>query len=235
MKYEILNRFTGEVQFTADIECDESALKSVKVGLAVKWAVKNNANLSGANLRDAYLSGAYLRGANLSGANLSGANLRGANLSGANLRGAYLRGAYLRDANLRGANLSGANLRGAYLRGAYLRDANLSGAYLRAFKHDIWSVCAYAVTEVPNLIKAIKNGKIDGSQYEGECCCLCGTLEKGLKSQIDIRDANSPAEQWFSMIKKGDTPADNHASKLALEWIEEFYALVKPNDKEKTQ
>ena len=113
IKFDILNRFTGKVQFTAEMDCDEGASRSIKVGLAVRWALKNDANLGGANLGGANLAGAYLRDANLGGANLAGANLRDANLGGANLRGA----------NLGGANLGGANLAGAYLRGA-----NLAGA-----------------------------------------------------------------------------------------------------------
>jgi hypothetical protein len=71
------------VQFTAEIECAEDASKYLKIGLAVKWAIKNDANL-----RYADLSGANLSGANLSGADLSGADLRYADLSGANLSGA---------------------------------------------------------------------------------------------------------------------------------------------------
>jgi hypothetical protein len=145
MKFDILNRFTGAVRFTAEISCAEDVQPSVKLGLAVQWAIKRDAYLSGANLSGAYLSGAYLSGADLSGADLSGADLsgadlRGANLSDANLRGAYLSGAYLSDADLSGAYLSGADLSGAYLSGANLsgaylsdadlRGANLSGAYL---------------------------------------------------------------------------------------------------------
>jgi len=128
IKFDVKNRWTGSVQFTAEIDCGEAESLSFKMGLAVKWAIKTGANLSGANLRGANLSGANLRGAYLSGANLRDANLSGANLSGANLRGAYLSGANLRDAYLSGANLRGAYLSGAYLRGANLRDANLSGA-----------------------------------------------------------------------------------------------------------
>ena len=59
MKFDILNRFTGGIQFTAEIDCKEDELTSIKVGLAVKWAFKTGANLSGA-----YLSGAYLSRAN---------------------------------------------------------------------------------------------------------------------------------------------------------------------------
>ena len=50
MQFTILNRFSGEVQITAEIDCDESASHSLKLGLAVKWAVKNKANLSSADL-----------------------------------------------------------------------------------------------------------------------------------------------------------------------------------------
>ena len=83
MKFDILNRWTGSVQFTAEIECAEDAPGSIKVGLAVKLARLRGADLSGTVLRDADLSGAVLRDADLSGADLSGAVLRDADLSGA--------------------------------------------------------------------------------------------------------------------------------------------------------
>ena len=136
MKYEILNRFTGNVQFIAEIECKVDELPSIKLGLAVKSAIKEKANFYGADLYGADLSGADLRGANLSvadlrGANLSCADLSGANLSGANFYGADLRGANLSGANLSGADLSGADLRGANFYGADLSVADLRGANLR--------------------------------------------------------------------------------------------------------
>ena len=96
IKVDVLNRFSGKVQFTAEIDCDENAETSVKLGLAVRWAIKTNADLSYADLSYADLSYANLSGANLSGANLSGANLSRADLSRANLS----------RANLSGANLS---------------------------------------------------------------------------------------------------------------------------------
>ena len=125
MRFEIKNRWTGAVQFDAEIECGEDASYSVRLGLAVKCAVKARADLSGADL-----FGADLFGADLTRANLAGANLAGANLARANLAGAYLAGAYLDRADLSGANLTGAYLNGAYLNGAYLDRANLTGAYL---------------------------------------------------------------------------------------------------------
>ena len=118
---------TGEVAFTAEIECAPNALPSIKLGLAAKWAFTNKP----AALQGAYLRGADLRGADLRGADLRGADLQGAYLQGAYLQGAYLQGADLRGADLQGADLRGADLRGAYLRGAYLRGADLQGADLR--------------------------------------------------------------------------------------------------------
>jgi hypothetical protein len=125
MKFNILNRYTKEIKFTAEIDCDEDTLMSIKIGLAVKWGIENNANLSGANLRGANLRDADLSYADLRGANLRDADLRDADLRGADLSGANLSGANLRGANLRGAHLSGANLRGAHLRYADLSDADL--------------------------------------------------------------------------------------------------------------
>jgi len=75
-KYEIKNRFTGEVLFSCDIP------EGMESGMIARHALET----------------AIADGANLEGANLEGANLRGANLRGANLRGANLRGANLEDA-----------------------------------------------------------------------------------------------------------------------------------------
>jgi len=83
--FEVRNRFTGEVQFTAQIACSPNEKSSEKLGLAVKWAIKEKAERAYANLADADLAGANLAGANLAGANLAGADLAYANLAGANL------------------------------------------------------------------------------------------------------------------------------------------------------
>ncbi|MDF2382452.1 pentapeptide repeat-containing protein [Nostoc ellipsosporum NOK] len=127
-KFEVRNRWTNAIQFTAEITCAPDATIGVKLGLAIRWAARrgNGADLSGADLR-----GADLSDADLSDADLRGADLRGADLRGADLRGAVLRGAVLSDADLSDADLRGAVLRGAVLRGAVLSDADLRGAVLR--------------------------------------------------------------------------------------------------------
>ena len=167
MQFEIKNRWSGKVQFAANIECSADASFGVKVGLAVVWARNSGANLSGA----------YLRDANLRDANLSDANLRDANLSDANLSGAYLR-----DANLRDANLSGANLRDANLSGANLSGANLGGAPVIPDIHK----AVYAA--------ASQDGALDMSQWHNSCgtahcragwvVTLAGEAGKALEERI---------------------------------------------------
>ena len=53
IKFDVLNRYTGSVQFTAEIDCDDGAYNSIKLGLSVIWAVKAKASLIGANLTGA--------------------------------------------------------------------------------------------------------------------------------------------------------------------------------------
>jgi len=115
IKFDIKNRFSGDVQFTAEIDCDENDNRSLKLGLAVRWGIKNSADLSYADLSYADLRSANLRSADLRSANLSYADLRSANLRSADLRSADLSYADLRSANLRSANLRSADLRSANL------------------------------------------------------------------------------------------------------------------------
>jgi uncharacterized protein YjbI with pentapeptide repeats len=187
------------------------------------------------------LETAVLRGADLRGADLRGAVLRDADLSDADLRGANLRGADLSDADLSGADLSdadlsGADLSGADLRGADLRGADLSGALLiEKVKEDFYKVLDTAPLEVEGLLQKLREGKINGSVYEGECCCLVGTLAniKGCNyTNIPglIPNGGRPAERFFLSIKKGDTPENRRRCKeiegWILEWMESNKATV---------
>ena len=165
--YNILNRLTGEVVFSAEIECRVDELPGVKLGLAVKVATKGSADLSGADLSSAdlssaNLSSAYLGRANLSGAYLSRANLSRADLSGAYLSGANLSSAYLSRANLSGANLSGADLSRADLSGADLSRADLSGADLSGANGAELAIARTRILPEGSLIgwKKLKNGTI---------------------------------------------------------------------------
>jgi hypothetical protein len=212
------------------------------VGEAALEKYGRDANLRGADLRGANLYGANLRGADLRGANLYGTNLRDADLYGSNLRDADLRGANLygtnlRDADLRGANLRGADLRGANLYGTNLRDADLYGSnlygtplsklpqdFINQCSRDILFILGCLKAEVPYLRQALLDGKVDGSQYEGDCACLIGTLGKADGGTNKVctaipfyeKGTHNYGEMWFLNIKEGDTPKNNEFAAHAL-------------------
>ena len=77
MQFQIKSRWNSEtVLFTCELTAEVAAQScSLRLGFAVKAAVKSGADLRGADLSDANLSGANLRDANLRGADLSGADL----------------------------------------------------------------------------------------------------------------------------------------------------------------
>ena len=181
MKYDILNRWTGKVQFTADIDCPESAVHSVKVGLAVLLAFKTGASLIGANLDGARLNGARLDSASLIEASLIGARLDGACLDGASLNGARLNGANLNNANLDGANLVDASLNGASLVGARLNGARLNGARLIGVNLDKANLGA-GVPVIPDVHRVVYEaasvpGALDMEQWHcGTAHCRAGWI-----------------------------------------------------------
>ncbi|MFJ6322301.1 MULTISPECIES: pentapeptide repeat-containing protein [unclassified Rhizobium] len=211
MKIEIKSRWDDTVLYAAEVEADENTPNSILLRLAILAAIEAKADLSSADL---------------SYADLSYANLRSADLRYADLRSADLRYADLRYANLRSADLRYANLRSADL-----SSADLSYADLRSFKADLWMTLTQNRHEVPALVAALRDGRVDGSTYEGECACLVGTIANAKNVYYEVLDhgASNPAEQWFAMIRKGDKPEDDSAggfaSKMALEWATEWCVL----------
>ena len=210
--FQIFHRWNGSVVFETELSAElESAGQRIRLGAAIKIAFGKGAVLSGA-----VLSGAVLSGAVLSGADLSGADLRDADLSGADLRGA----------DLRDADLSGADLRGAVLRGADLNDADL-----REIKNDFWGRMLYVRAEVPGLLAALREGKINGQVYQGDCACFVGTIANIHHCYYEeipglAPDISSPTERWFLGIATGDTPATSQIAAITEGWIVEFLALT---------
>lgn len=200
----------------------------------------NGADLKDANLDGADLSGADLREADLRDANLSGADLRRADLSGADLCGADLRLARLALTVLCGADLAEANLTGADLTGASLSRANLSGAHLSGpalraadtavIRDDLYEVLTAARGEVPALKRALREGRVDGSLYDGPCACLIGTIANARQCRAEALgqqhpalklDEERPAERWFLAIEPD--MAETHAIvALTLDWIRQW-------------
>ena len=142
--------------------------------------------------------------------------------NGTDLYDADLHGADLRDADLRGTDLRGTDLYDADLRGADLHDADFY-----PIKWDLFGRLSVWPNEADELLKAINEGKIDGSSYEGKCACFVGTIAniKGCNyNDLNglIPDSGSLTEVFFTTIREGDTPENNSSSKIASEWVETF-------------
>lgn len=102
------------------------------VGANLSNALLTGADLNSAHLEKASLEAAEAQGAQLLFARLQGANLNGARLQAANLSSAKLQGAYLRRADLRGTDMGNVDLDGATLELAMLQGANMTDAQIKA-------------------------------------------------------------------------------------------------------
>jgi Pentapeptide repeats (8 copies) len=239
MKLFELKNTRGELLWSGEADSIRDAVeKAVRSGARLVGANLEGANLAGArlvgaNLYRVNLAGASLVGANLYRVNLAGANLYRVNLAGTSLVGANFKSARLGRANLEGANLAGASLVGANLEGADLEGANLEGANLAPIRDDFFEVLSAAPQEVQGLIAALREGRVDGSQYEGECACLVGTIanlrhEPHRELTIALKpDSTRTAEMWFLAIQEGDTPANNPVSRITVEWAEQWLREVR--------
>jgi len=200
MKTEIVqikNRSTGSVIFEAEV--DASLSGELKIGAAVKIAIKTDANLAGANLAAANLAGANLADAYLAGANLAGANLTRADLAGADLADAYLAGANLDGANLDGANLAGAYLDGANLAGAKVNDGNVLAGTRPIFQiGPIGSRCAYLAAYITTSGVFVRAGCFFGSlaEFSATVNKTHGENEHGQEYNAAIQMIEAHAKIW---------------------------------------
>jgi Pentapeptide repeats (8 copies) len=226
---KIINRFTGNII----IEDKNLSLREL-----LMKAIEQNSDLRGSDLRGSDLRDSNLSGSDLSGSNLSGSDLRGSNLSGSDLSGSDLSGSDLRYSNLRGSDLRDSNLSDSDLRHSDLSGSNLSGSKLRGVKNieeTIWLSQAkqnilfifryVPISEIEGLKQKIIEGKIDGSQYKGDCCCLIRSLgDDRISNCIPYysKGLHNLGEQLFYQIKKGDTPETNQFSKIALDLCNEY-------------
>lgn len=183
----------------------------------------NDGTLRQADLTGADLTDFFLVGMDFSGLDLTEADFTRSNLSSVNFQDSKLHGARFTRAKLLHANLDG---------------ANLSLADLYDIKKDVFRVlqaataCSQTVDELVGLKAAIDEGRVSGTLYEGECCCLVGTLARGLGvhfRQIPgiYPSLSNPAETFFFGIKVGDTPETSQLSEIASDWVREYIAIRK--------
>jgi hypothetical protein len=158
-EFDVTNRFTGKVQLTAKLDCAEGVNNSIKLGLAVRWAIEDGANLGGADLE-----GAYLERADLGGADLRGANLEGANLGDAK----GWRGTLLGHTPIVSIGPIGSE------RGTLMAQSDEFGVYI---KRGCWSG---SLGDFREAVDASHSGNHYGRAYQA----LCDWLEVWAKEQI---------------------------------------------------
>ena len=91
-----------------------------------------------------------------------------------------------------------------------------------------------APIEVPGLLEALRQGKIEGTAYEGDCVCLVGTIASLRSVPYDAMplipsDPSRPAERWLLAVNAGDTPKNIPIAKITEGWILEWIASYPTN------
>ncbi|MFZ1005313.1 MAG: hypothetical protein WAN65_00645, partial [Candidatus Sulfotelmatobacter sp.] len=84
------------------------------------------------------------------------------------------------------------------------------------------------------IIETLNRGLMNGSDYGtlDSCGCFLGTAAKKAGKSVDEycrlhkikKDGSSPAEQWFMVVRVGDTPENNFAAEMGVKWISEAIA-----------
>jgi hypothetical protein len=135
----------------------------------------------------------------------------------------------LQDAVLRGADLRGAVLRGI--------KGDLPQAYVNEASREMLFIFEHLKSELPYLREKLVAGEVDGTQYEGDCACLIGSLGQGTSEGVDQvceaipyyeKGLHNISEQWFWNIREGDTPESSPFAKQALKLIDDVLALKEP-------
>ena len=137
---------------------------------------------------------------------------------------AYLARAYLARADLTGAKLADARLTGASLAGADLTGANLDDASLDPIRDDFRMRLDRVPHEVAGLLAKLEAGQVDGTCYEGECCCFVGTVAKLQHVKWNavpglLPETSSATERWFTGIGQGAMPDTNPIAAITADWI----------------
>ena len=213
-KFDVLNRWTGKVAFPAEIEVKDGMTRGWKLRLAVAWAIANSV---------------HCHSLDLSGADFSGYHCP----DGSSFDGSSFDGSRFVDSIFDGSIFDGSS----FVRSSFVDSSFVDSSFVRSSfdgedeaKEDFMRIMAWAEAEIPAVICALKEGRVNGSVYAGECSCLVGTIATARGVDVNMLEQNGdrPAERWFMMISTGDKPGDQspggYASARAVEWAEEYAA-----------
>jgi uncharacterized protein YjbI with pentapeptide repeats len=270
-KFEVRNRWTGEVQFTAEIETTPEMTMGWKLRLAVIWALANaipTADLRldgidftgykcpvGSSFVDCHFDGCWFDSSSFVSCGFNrcrfvdcrfdGGVFDGSSFDGSVfVRGRFIDCSFVRSRFIRsslnrsrfdGSSFDGSSFDGSRFDDSRFVDCSFDGSSFDGqvdARNDFRQIISTAHAEIPALIAALRAGKVNGSTYSGECACLVGTIANARGVDVYTLPTNSsrPAERWFLMISKGDTPGNNSpgaiAAGKAIEWALEYCAEV---------
>ena len=334
-KFNVHNRWTGEVAFTAEIEVTSDMSRGWQLRLAVVWALANSVpctdlNLNGADftgwkcpegsrfvrssfigshfdgsrfVRSSFIGshfvGSHFDGSSFDGSHFDGSSFDGSRFDGSRFIGSHFVGSHFDGSRFVGSHFDGSRFDGSRFDGShfvgshfvrssfigsrfdgsrfigshfdgsrFVRSSFIGSHFVGSHfdgsrfvgshfdgsrfdgsrfdgegdaKQDFLSIISDARDEIAGLIAALRDGRINGSVYSGDCACLVGTIAN-LRG-VDVRtlhcDSSRPAEKWFLMISEGDKPGysspGGYASGKALEWAEEYIAALQQKDRDDDQ
>lgn len=104
-------------------------------------------------------------------------------------------------------------------------------------KQELFALCDANAAYVPQLRKAIVEGRINGFTYTPHLkdgpCCLIGTLAilEGVQwVAVKENRQTSTLESYAMCILPNETPETNGAARNLVEWIDEWLASTAPKE-----
>lgn len=223
MRFTLKGR-RGEAMCFTEIDAEDTTPHSIKLRLAVDWVLRNR----GKSLTDLDLAGADLSYLDLDRAYFNRANLFQTSFKRASLDGADFSEATLHQANLTGAVLCNAVFTNTDLRGVHFnwgltleqQPTDFTGTMLTPIRDDFWAALSTSPANVPDLIKAIANGRIDGDgRYIGKCDVQG---EYYYYFAPVFHGYGRPVRSFFLMLTPGTRPENSQVAQLLYDWAVEW-------------
>jgi hypothetical protein len=195
IKFEIKNRWTDEVAFTAEIEADDATPYGVKVCKAVLWAIAAGVALTNLNLDRCDFSGVEIRDSSFDGSRFVRSSFDGSSFVRSSFDGSsFVRSSFV-DSRFDGSSFVDSR----FVRSSFV-DSSFDGANI-------------IIPKIENIHQAVYNfalqeGNFDmGSWHHGGACgtahCRAGTVnhlagEAGMKLEGQIGPSGAAALIYFA-------------------------------------
>ena len=111
----------------------------------------------------------------------------------------------------------------------YGYDMGFKSFSLRRIQKDLYRILNRFPNEVPAVLQALRDGRVNGNMYIGKCACLIGTIanaqDKDISEFYGYTNPDSPIENWFLCIHMGDSPKNSLQCAVTEGWILEWQSM----------